>query len=151
VLVGDVWLCIGQSNMEWPMQKEQHYPSLQGRPFGGLRFLDPVYAGQEIFGQAFPDSVMARLNSRDFYQGQWAICDSSSIKGMSAVGYYFGKAIVDETGIPIGLINLAIGGAPIESFISRETLNADERFNKNCRATGWETHFYRNGYASEGK
>ena len=58
---------------------------------------------------------------------------------MSAVGYYFAKAITDSEKIPIGLINLAIGGAPIETFISREVFQADKRFTKKVQGD-WLTN-----------
>jgi hypothetical protein len=123
VLVGDVWLCIGQSNMEWPMSQEAHYnEELKHLPNPNLRFYDPVYAGQGIFAKAFSDSILRSLNRENFYRGSWATCDTSSIKDMSAVGYYFGKTITTEAGVPVGLINLAIGGAPIETFISSAAL-----------------------------
>jgi sialate O-acetylesterase len=65
----------------------------------------------------------------DFYLWkEWEVCDSSTIKPMSAVAYYFAKQIVQKENIPIGLINLSIGGAPIETFISKEAMEADERF-----------------------
>ncbi len=129
ILIGDIWICLGQSNMEWPMIREKHYPeeiknSLQ--PL--LRFYNPTYAGKNIFGTGFPDSVAALLTSGCFYKGFWQACDSSSIRSMSAVAWYFGKHLATELNIPMGLINLSIGGAPLETFIDVNTLLSSKQF-----------------------
>ncbi len=129
ILIGDIWICLGQSNMEWPMIREKHYPeeiknSLQ--PL--LRFYNPTYAGKNIFGTGFSDSVAALLISGRFYKGYWQACDSSSIKSMSAVAWYFGKQLTNELNIPVGLINLSIGGAPLETFIDVKTLLSSKQF-----------------------
>ena len=129
ILIGDVWLCMGQSNMEWPMRAEKYYHEdalKSDQPM--LRFYNPDYAGKGIYGKSFPDSILRRLTADDFYMGEWAVCDSVSMPGMSAVAYHFGKRIVNEVGVPVGLMNLAIGGAPIETFISREVMGSDSVF-----------------------
>lgn len=121
VLIGDLWLCIGQSNMQWPMEKEVHYKSeLPHAHQPLLRFYNPTYAGENIFGQPYSDSVISRLTTDNFYHGSWQPSDSSTVKTMSAVSYYFGKSIITNEHVPVGLIDLAIGGAPIETFISME-------------------------------
>ncbi len=129
ILIGDIWICLGQSNMEWPMIREKHYPeeiknSLQ--PL--LRFYNPLYAGKNIFGTGFSDSLAALLTADRFYKGNWQSCDSNSIQSMSAVGYYFGKQLATELNIPVGLINLSIGGAPLETFIDVKTLHSSKQF-----------------------
>lgn len=129
ILIGDIWICLGQSNMEWPMIREKHYPeeiknSLQ--PL--LRFYNPTYAGKNIYGTGFSDSVASMLTSGHFYNGYWQASDSSSIKSMSAVACYFGKQLVTELNIPVGLINLSIGGAPLETFIDVKTLLSSKQF-----------------------
>ncbi len=134
ILIGDLWLCIGQSNMEFPMMREAHFKEeikKSTRPL--IRFYNPTYAGKNIFGTAFSDSVVQLLNTNDFYKGKWQSCDSNSIKNMSAVAYYFGKYITTETATPVGLINLSIGGAPLETFIDPEVLKNDARFSKKIK------------------
>lgn len=129
VLFGDVWLCLGQSNMEWPMIKEAHFrEEIKHADNRLLRFFNPDYAGKNIYGSAFTDSTIANLTIPRFYRGRWEICDSSSLKTMSAVGYYFGKRISSEKNIPVGIINLSIGGAPVETFISRDVLKNNPEF-----------------------
>jgi sialate O-acetylesterase len=129
VLIGDIWVCIGQSNMEWPMIKEKHYKeeiNYSNQPL--LRLYNPTYACKNIFGIKFTDSVAAILTADNFYKGNWQTCDSSSFKTMSAVAYYFGKQIVNDVNIPVGLINLSIGGAPLETFIDKEVLKWSKQF-----------------------
>ncbi len=129
ILIGDIWICIGQSNMEWPMMREMHFKDERKnsqQPL--LRFYNPTYAGKNIFGTGFTDSVVQRLTPDKFFQGQWQQCDSNSFKTMSAVAYYFGKGVIAETKVAVGLINLSIGGAPLETFISVGALKNKKQF-----------------------
>ncbi len=129
ILVGDVWLCIGQSNMEWPMQQELHYKAevpLSNQPL--LRLYNPTYAGKNIFANSFTDSVTQLLTPEHFYKGTWQQCDGNSVKQMSAVAYYFGKTLTTSLDMPIGVINLSIGGAPLETFIDPVALSESKQF-----------------------
>ena len=129
ILIGDVWLCIGQSNMEWPMFKEEHFrqeKSNSNNPL--LRWYNSTYAGKNTYNQLFTDSIKANLNSENFYKGAWQQSDTTTSGLMSAVAYYFGKSISNKINIPIGLINLSIGGAAIESFISIAAFQASKKF-----------------------
>jgi sialate O-acetylesterase len=130
IVIGDVWLCSGQSNMEWPMSREMHWRDERktaDQPL--IRFNNPPPAGRYVYGEPYTDSLNKRLNTGDFYEwSSWQNCDSNTVKDMSAVGYFFAKAIVEKEGVPIGLINLSIGGAPIETFISREAMQHDKHF-----------------------
>jgi sialate O-acetylesterase len=129
ILIGDVWLCTGQSNMEWPMVKEMHYKEEVANSRQPLiRLYNPTYAGKNTFNVSFTDSIIQNLTAEKFYKGKWQTCDSNSFKTMSAVAYYFGKKIVHSTNVPVGLINLSIGGAPLETFISADALKKNEQF-----------------------
>lgn len=129
ILIGDVWLCVGQSNMEWPLQRELHYETeLPLSNLHRLRLYNPSYAGKNIYGSAFTDSVTQLLTPGNFYKGTWQRCDSVSVKQMSAVAYYFGKALTTSLDVPIGLINLSIGGAPLETFIDPVALKESKQF-----------------------
>lgn len=129
ILIGDIWLCIGQSNMEWPMSKEMHFKTeIKESNQANIRFFNPTYAGKNTYNIPFSDSIIKKLNPKDFYQGEWESCDSNTFKAMSAVAYYFGKKVSSETGIPIGLINISIGGAPLETFISLKALKNSAAF-----------------------
>lgn len=129
ILIGDVWLCIGQSNMEFPMNKELHFDKeLNNCNQPLIRFYNPAFAGKFAFGEPFPDSVALRLNSDDFYKGQWENCDSNSMRSMSAVAYYFANDITNQTKIPIGIFHLAIGGSPIETWMDKKLFVINKQF-----------------------
>lgn len=130
ILIGDVWLCIGQSNMEWPMSRELHWKAEQQHAEQSLiRFLNPPPAGRYVYNVKYNDSLLERLNEEKFYEWDgWKTSAPSTVASMSAVAYYFAKRIQQDVSIPLGLINLSIGGAPLESFIATESLLADEKF-----------------------
>lgn len=130
ILVGDVWIASGQSNMEWRMSREMHWNEEKkntNQPL--IRLNNPPPAGRNVYGVAYTDSLNRRLTADSFYLWRgWTACDSSTIKDMSAVAYYFAKSVVENENIPIGIINVSIGGAPIETFISREAMQNSKRF-----------------------
>ena len=129
ILIGDVWLLIGQSNMEWPMSGELFFQEeVKHADNEELRYYNAQFIGKNIYGQAYTPQQREKLENKEFYEGTWEVSDSASVRGMSAVGYYFGKEINQKAGVPVGLINLAIGGAPLETFISIETLHDSKQF-----------------------
>ena len=131
VLVGDVWLLLGQSNMEWPMLSEAHYEQEISQANNNLlRFYNPTYIGKNIYAQAYTSEQNRSLQDEEMFSGAWEQSDPESFKAMSAVGYYFGKVIANKKNVPIGLVNLSIGGAPIETFIDEKALAATEFKNK---------------------
>jgi sialate O-acetylesterase len=136
ILMGDIWLCIGQSNMQFSMREEVNFKSevMQSNQ-AMMRFYNPSFIGKNVFGTSYSDSMIARLNVSDFYERtSWQESDSNSVKAMSAVGYFFGKKIMQSEQIPIGLIHMAIGGCPIETFMSRDALKNSEKFS--AKASG---------------
>jgi sialate O-acetylesterase len=141
VLIGDIWLCLGQSNMQFSMIEEMHFKDevkKSDQPL--IRLYNPSFIGKNIFGTQYTDSMIRRLTVKDFYSAVlWQTCDSNSVKTMSAVGYYFAKEIVQNENIPIGLIHLAIGGCPLETFISKDVLKRSQQFS--AKANGnWLTN-----------
>lgn len=138
VLVGDVWLLLGQSNMEWPMQSEAHYEQEIAHAENSLlRFYNPSYIGKNIYAQPYTEEQNRALQAKKMHSGTWEQSDPQSFKSMSAVGYYFGKALAENTQVPIGLINLSVGGAPIETFIDSTAL-ARSRFKEKVRGNWLE-------------
>ena len=112
ILVGDVWLCGGQSNME----------------FGLPRALN---GAAEVQQANHPGIRLFRVGQKTAYgpaavpQGKWQVCTPEAVTsegGFSAVAYYFGRKINAETGVPIGLIQDAVGGTPAETWMSPDTL-----------------------------
>lgn len=107
ILAGEVWLASGQSNMEWSMQAAGD----------GKTMIDQVNDPQ-IRLLNIPKSSAATLQERG--EGQWKVCDKESVKGFSAVAYFFGKKLSEELGVPVGLINSSWGGSPAEVWLPAE-------------------------------
>jgi len=126
ILVGDVWIAAGQSNMEWPLAKDsrakEELPVAQDT---GFRLCNWSFAGQYYFAKPFGKDVLERLTPEKFYRGNWQPCTPASAKAFSAVAYYFGKELRAAQKIPVGIINLAVGGSPTEAWIRNEMLPAD--------------------------
>jgi BNR repeat-like domain/Carbohydrate esterase, sialic acid-specific acetylesterase len=128
VLVGEVWVCAGQSNMEWPLEKEAHAAeTLLTATHPNLRLLNLSFAGQYFFGKPFGAAEVARQTALGFYRGEWQRSSPESAKSFSAVGYYFGHELLGKlpSDTPIGLIHLAVGGSPAEAWIRREAIAAE--------------------------
>lgn len=129
ILVGDVFLCFGQSNMSWPMRNSSDFQEAMREPdCSEIRWWNPDYVGKNFYGKVFTDSVIRRMQPQSYYEGKWELCDAQSLPGMSAVAFYFAQEIYRSQKIPIGLIQLAIGGAPIETFVPREVMAAHASF-----------------------
>ncbi|WP_423819293.1 sialate O-acetylesterase [Salinimicrobium sp. TIG7-5_MAKvit] len=131
ILIGDVWLLAGQSNMEWSLGQEMYYETEKEQLAGSaLRFYNQQYVGKGIYGEKYSEEDLEKLHPAGFFKGSWEESALPQVAKLSAVGYYFGKEILQHENIPVGLINLAVGGAPIEAFISEETLLNDRKFRK---------------------
>ncbi|MBN2473149.1 MAG: 9-O-acetylesterase [Pirellulales bacterium] len=106
VLVGEVWICSGQSNMEWGL----------GGALDGKQEVDAANHPQiRLFD--VPGHTTAVL-PRDKCPGNWRICQPSSAGGFSAVGYFFGRRLHEELDVPIGLVGSNWGGTRIEPWTS---------------------------------
>jgi sialate O-acetylesterase len=117
ILVGDVWLCSGQSNMEFPLVDSQNGPAeVAAADQPGIRF--------------FKVSQRASYSPTPHPEGKWQICTPSTAgeSRLSAVAYFFARKIRGETGVPIGIIQAAVGGTPAEAWMSRASLQAFPEF-----------------------
>lgn len=129
ILVGDVWLASGQSNMFFPLSAATggKEAAANANPGQSLRLFKYVpYA--ETDAVAWDSVVLEKANTLDFFHGQWKLNEPSATGEFSAVAYWFGKKIQQEENIPIGIIELAVGGSPQISWLSRLTLEADPLF-----------------------
>ncbi|MEI7903036.1 MAG: sialate O-acetylesterase [bacterium] len=98
ILVGDVWLCSGQSNMEWVMKQFKTEEDVAKAEYPAIR------------------------HSRGGHG--WTVCSPTTVGDFTATGFYFARRIHRETGVPIGLLNNAIGGTAIEPWTPLEGFNA---------------------------
>ncbi|WP_343707353.1 GDSL-type esterase/lipase family protein [Flavobacterium sp.] len=128
ILVGDVWFCSGQSNMAFPLKKaENGISELKKAAVNTKLRLFNFEVIQETDEKAWDSITLEKTNQLKYFSGNWKICDSVSAKDFSAVAYYFGQNIIQEENVPIGLIQVAVGGSPIESWIDRYTLEHDDK------------------------
>ena len=105
IMIGDVWVCSGQSNMEWNVAnsnnadteiKEANYPN--------IRLITVPKASKN--------------EPQDNFNGKWEACSPDTVKDFSAVGYFFGRKINQETGVAVGLIHSSWGGSSCETWIN---------------------------------
>ncbi len=126
VLVGDVWLCAGQSNMEFRADQEATWASEQAvAALPEVRFRNMGYAGQGYFATAYPLNLVQRQTAADFYNAAtWQPASAASAAPFSAVGYFFAKEMRNALGVPVGMINCSVGGSPAEAWTRRAALAA---------------------------
>ena len=118
VMVGEVWICSGQSNMEWPLSRS--------------------FAAQKDIEAA--DNTMIRLYTVPKLKAKapvsevkatWQVCSPTSVPNFSAVAYYFGRELQPARQVAIGLIHTSWGGSPAEVWMSDPVLNANPDYQKN--------------------
>jgi sialate O-acetylesterase len=121
VLVGEVWLASGQSNMDFTMSKSVK------------RFAGVTNEEQEIAAANYPLIRMFTGAAQKTYAptnrigGEWKICTPENAPAFSAVGYFFARDLQKEINVPVGIITEAFGASTAESWIRREALNADPK------------------------
>lgn len=116
VLVGEVWICSGQSNMQWSVRgstdfaleaASARYPKIRMINFPQIGNQEPVWTHDNR---------------------TWMVCTPETVGGFSAVGYFFARQLHQTLGVPVGMINNAWGGSACEAWINRKTLSADAQF-----------------------
>ena len=116
ILIGDVWVCSGQSNME---------SRVEAFPWAGEESARADYPGIRLF--TVPRNT--QLSPADEIPGgEWQECNPETVLPFSAVGYFFGKHIHKEVGVPIGLLNTNWGGTNIETWTSGESIGQVPEF-----------------------
>ena len=119
VAFGDIWLCSGQSNMEFEVRQSA---DATPRADIGLRLYD-MKANWRTDNVAWPASALDSVNRLQYFKPtQWAPATDKAVARFSAVGYAFGQMLRDSLQVPIGLICNAVGGSTAESWVDRETL-----------------------------
>lgn len=116
VLIGEVWICSGQSNMEWPLSRV-----LPGAPADEAR-RKKLSAANLPEVRLFDVKNTFALSPADDCEGTWVACSPETVLSFSAVGFYFGSALHSELDVPVGLIGTNWGGTPAEAWTSEETL-----------------------------
>jgi len=112
VLVGEVWLGSGQSNMSMTVQSSNNFDA------------EKPAANYPLIRHYLESSGPAEQSLAEG-KGSWKACTPDNVGGFSAVLYFFGREIHKEVGVPVGLVNTSVGGTPIESWVSAETQSSD--------------------------
>ena len=123
LVIGEVWLCSGQSNMAFMVKESSHIEqSLANVKNRDIRLYD-------MKPRVFTDNIewdsasLVALNNHDYYRPTtWQLQNEQNAKDFSAIAYHFGAMLADSLGVPVGLICNAVGGAPAEAYIDRKTL-----------------------------
>lgn len=115
ILIGDVWVCSGQSNMQWTMNNTHE-------------------ADKDIAAANYPEIRLftvprktALVPMDDIESGEWVECSPATVENFSAVGYFFGKNIHEAVDVPVGLISSNWGGTNVETWTSAEMCQNDEQ------------------------
>lgn len=115
VLIGEVWLCSGQSNMAWNVNSanDADLEALTAN-YPNIRLISVPQVGTQ--------------ETQNTFNGSWQKCAPDTVRDFSAVGYFFGRQLHQTLNVPIGLIDNAWGGSACEAWVSRDLLAADEKY-----------------------
>lgn len=129
VLVGEVWICSGQSNMEWGVNRSANpQEEIAAADYPNIRLFN--VPGHIKHGQPQPNTP-----------GAWQTCSPQTVAGFSAVGYYFGRELHKDLDVPIGLIGTNWGGTRIQPWTPPAGFEAVEEV-KNQNGQGDSSHIY---------
>ncbi len=110
ILVGEVWVCSGQSNMEWPVSLSKNADSeITAASYDEIR----LFSLEKVTAEEPQAAIQA---------GPWAVCGPSTVPNFSAVAYFFGRELHRRLGVPVGLINASWGGTCAEAWTSEECM-----------------------------
>ena len=115
VMIGEVWFCSGQSNMEMPVAgwgKVMNYEQ---------EIAEAAYPAIRLF-QVKKNTSLAPLKEVESTLGGWQECSSATVPEFSALAYFYARALWKELNVPIGVIDCTWGGTPVEAWTSHETL-----------------------------
>lgn len=116
VLVGEVWLCSGQSNMAWTVREK------------GVSVENAV---EEVAAANFPLIRQLKIPKRNTkepvedFQAEWTVCSPETVGSFTGVGYFFARELFQKLRVPVGIINSSYGGTPIEAWVSGKTFQSD--------------------------
>ena len=129
VIVGEVWLASGQSNMEWLLKNTND-------------------AATEIAASANPSLRIFTITKAEAavpitgYQGKWIVSAPETSGGFTAVGYFFSKDLQQALKVPVGLIHSSWGGTPVETWTSKEALASDPELKSGAEKAEADLHTY---------
>lgn len=117
VLIGEVWLCSGQSNMEMPMKGYSSQPILGGQ--------DAIVHSKNDFLRCFTVGKAMTLQEQESCTGRWESASPNTTAEFTATGYYFARLLQEVLDVPVGIIHSSAGGSAIEAWIPREAFTRE--------------------------
>ncbi len=120
ILIGDVWLCGGQSNMD--MELKPFLPWLLGADHYRMEIENAAYPQIRFFNVR----TNFKADPQEDCGGTWLVCSPQTAPQVSAVAYFFARQVFLKKGIPIGLVVNSVGGSAAQAWVSRDTLAADK-------------------------
>lgn len=127
ILVGELWLCSGQSNMEMPMK------GFKGQPVDGM--LETLLHCDDPQLRLFTVKRHASLTPVDDVTGEWQATSSASLRNFSATAYFFGQALRQNLHVPVGLVVCCWGGSACEAWMTADWLKAFPQVRQTIRQT----------------
>jgi sialate O-acetylesterase len=122
VLVGEVWLCSGQSNMDFTVAKTPKYY------FAGVNHeAEEVAAANYPRLRMFSGEWQRAAEPQKEVAGTWKVCTPENVREFSAIGYFFARDLLQELNVPIGIVTLTYGASTAQAWIRREAIAADPR------------------------
>ena len=142
VVVGEVWLASGQSNMLWRLnQTPGNKQTIAQSANENFRF---YHSEPQVHTSPprYTPELLERVKEKRMYEGKWAVSTPAASPRMSAVAYYFGQALQKQLGVPVGVIHAALGGSNMLAWIPRDVVKKEY---PGCQGSAW----VRSKYASE--
>jgi sialate O-acetylesterase len=140
ILLGDVWVLGGQSNMEFPLAKiENGNLEIVSANHGNIRILTvPAQNGPDD-KQGFPRlHEWSSWSGRHFRKGEWDVCSPDTVRELSAIGYVFARRIHMASQIPIGVIDVSRGGTTVETWTPDPVLRKIDALEVRSKLAEWD-------------
>jgi sialate O-acetylesterase len=140
ILVGDVWILGGQSNMEFEIAKVNDGAiEIASANFPEIRLLTmPQGKGFESVGSFERLYEWSDWSNQHFLKGDWQVCTPKTVREFSAIGYVFGRRIHMASRVPIGLIDTSIGGTTVETWTPEDVLRGIDGAETKAKLKEWE-------------
>ncbi len=114
ILIGEVWLCSGQSNMEWSVAQANNFTEeKKNADFPQIRHFKVEHE-------------VSLAPEKDLTKGEWKLASSETVGGFSAIGFFFARELYQKLNVPIGILHSSWGGSQIEGWISKEAMLGNE-------------------------
>jgi sialate O-acetylesterase len=116
ILIGEVWLCSGQSNMEWSVKQADNFK------------VEKKNANFPQIRHFFVEHEVTMTPETDLKSGNWKVCSEETVGDFTAVGFFFAREVYQKMNIPVGLLHSSWGGSQVEGWISKEGMASSDEF-----------------------